>query len=93
MKIIASDGKDGFNNVDECLAYETELVNNEKKEKEEREQMEKTKHQRYENIVSDYEVLNNKIKIFEKDYGVHITCSVNPLMGSIDEIIDLFFER
>ena len=70
MKYLSDDNKKVFTSEQECLDYENAIL----KEKLEKERKAKEKQSRYDEIIELDKKLSEKIKSYEKDYGVlHIT--------------------
>ena len=66
MKYLSDDNKKVFTSEQECLDYENAIL----KEKLEKERKAKEKQSRYDEIVALDKQLSEKIKSYEKDYGV-----------------------
>ena len=72
MKIIAKDGTDGFNTIEECLKYEAELDAAERVKKAKEEELKRIQKDRYDEIGKLCGEVVSKIKSYEKDYGKRI---------------------
>ena len=72
MKIIASDGSEGFKTVEECQAYENELARREAEQRKEKECFEKERGMRLEEIREKDKELKDLIYKYEVEYGVRL---------------------
>lgn len=72
MKIIAKDGSDGFNTIEECLKYEAELDAAERARRVKEEELKNAEKVRGDQINKMYTDLMEKVISFEKDYNKSI---------------------
>lgn len=79
MRIIASDGREGFKSVEECLAYERELL---KKS----EDFKREKAARYEAIEKKQKELSDLLYQYESDYGEYIEVPVDMFSNVLGRI-------